>query len=539
MLQIAILVKKVLQKSCVLIPFQTEKLVKHKLKRHGKRFESPELIVPFTRCKIIKNPLPFLGLNISQANLLKLAKLFQPKPVGVCRVILTSPDGPDSPLSIREFFKLFTSPGLYLSRYQKSMIEKNVSKYNQIAHIRNGVQEQTLPLMNGYSVFTNENFVQLKSTVHATCSYGETSSFIRYHDKLKSVASERVFRRRRQHGRRGEDRLLNLTPPPQHSSAVYTASSPQRSLSQHKHSPFQKYLFQRRRLLPSFVSLQYKPNIGTECDSEYDVRVVPRPILVQDVANFLDSIHSEQSLYGSVGSQNSTQQSQNSEEANDVSWSGSPHAHNSGRSNISGQQQSSDQIDHHIGDHDGHHDHDVLKHSSIIDSFSATFKDGQNQSDEQLDHHVDDEMNRWRGAVPRRTSSTSLHRGAGSGLRQPMGSQHRPPSSPRATHRGENVEIRCHSDSESSYVCTSTPKISRRPRTKSLSYKTTSDYKDRKSSSSKLTLQIKHPEFLISDTHMKSSGTPSHSQVQIQLPYTSKSREFSLKGSAKSSKKKL
>ena len=534
-------VKKVLQKSCVLIPFQPEKLVKHKLKRHGKIFESPELIVPFTRCKLIKNPLPFLGLNISQTNLLKLAKLFQPRPVGVCRVILTSPAGPESPLSIREFFKLFTSPGLYLSRYQKSMIEKNVSDYHQISNIRNGVQKQSLPFMNGYSIFTNENFVQLRSTVHATCTYGETSSFVRYHDKLKSVASARMLQRRRRHGWRGEDRLLNLTPSPRHSSAVYPAPSLQRSLSQHKHSPFQKYLFKRRRLLPSFVSLQYKPNIGTDCDSEYEIRVVPRPILVQDVANFLDSVHSEQSLYGSGVSQNSTRQSRNSVEANDVFLSGSSHDQTSGKSNTSDHQQSSDQIDHQndYDDHDNQDDPDMRKNTSIIDSFNATFHDNHNQSKEQLDHHVDDETNGWMGAVPRCAGNTPLHRGEESVLRQPMGGQHRHASPPRAPHMGQNIEGRCHSDSETSYVCTSTPKLSRRPRTKSLSYKSASGHTHGKLSSSKVTLQIKHPEFLISDAHMKSSGTPSHSHVQIQMPYTSKSRDFSLKDSAKSSKKKF
>mgnify|MGYP007086856566 FL=1 len=67
-----------MQKSCVIIPFEAETLRDHSLKRHGRRFTPRKILVSMTRLKLIKNPLPFLDLGISQRQLIKLADIFKP-----------------------------------------------------------------------------------------------------------------------------------------------------------------------------------------------------------------------------------------------------------------------------------------------------------------------------------------------------------------------------------------------------------------------------------------------------------------------------
>ena len=537
------IIQKLLQKSCVLVPYLPEIQCQHKLKRRGKTFKSPQLIVPLTRCKLVPNPLPYLGLNISHKNILKLADIFKPHTTGFCRVILSSPVTQKPKMEVSDFFKLFTSPGLYLSDIQKKLILDNHRNYIKLANIRQGVPFKS-PLQC-CSIFTHEKFIQLKSTIHATCSYGNTSTFLRYHNDDENEnhsCFERRQRRRRSCLQQGA--VSYLKPPtrpakdclPNKSSAPSPLQRSTESLNKQKYSKFEKYLFKRRKILPSFVSIQKNAALSdTTSSSPLQVRIIPQQIMVQ---NFND-------LVGSLNS-TSTSTSNDNHDSDTEYFSG----HSSGGSRISSS-----------SNHNNHDQHDesfstTLRHSEDNVDISLPgpsglqkFKNRDNIDDETNDDHFsnddqpirtsndDDNHNNDHDRVLTNevTSDSSSRRSRSSD--QSVRRRHM--SSPIASERGilATPSFRASLSqspprnifSGTSHILSSTPK-SKRHRSSSPKR---SHISSQKKSISKLTISIQHPENLISDSSVQSSGTPRHTMAH--LPILSKA---TTKKSLKSSKKK-
>ena len=196
--QTPFIVKKVLQKSCIIIPYEPETLREHSLKRHGRRFTPKQLLVSMTRLKIIQNPLPFLDIGISQRQLLKLADIFKPISVKRVRVILTDPPVSCENVDLQDFFKLMSTPGLALTDHQKAFLSSQVKSLQNVElFVKNPGHHRFHNQI--LSLFTNEHLIQLKSSIHATCSYGDTEDFIKFHNKLEPATpgSNISWRRRR------------------------------------------------------------------------------------------------------------------------------------------------------------------------------------------------------------------------------------------------------------------------------------------------------------------------------------------------------
>ena len=516
-------VKKILQKSCVLVPYLPEKLKKNKLKRHGKYFQSPELIVPLNRCKIIKNPLPYLDLGISEQNLLKMAELFRPKPMGICRVILSLPEQKQQKLPIQDFFHLLTTPGLYFSPFQRTCIVQNIKNYKRLLQLKEKPSLNPFDKHQVCSIFTQEKFIHLRSTINATCSYGKTSSFLRYHDEENSVdqAKIRAWRRRCKSGE-GPDRECD-TPSPQpagHSGVVYPNSPQQRpSCQPPRNTKFQKYLFNRNKILPSYVPLCINDRSNSSIYSDYEIRVVPTNQILQDVGELLDSLNSTQSTYNSVG--NSGEEENFFSGASNINGD-SPQSVGSRDSGKSNEQTDLDGgADESFSNTIIHHqDTKISNHPKSLDD--DDYRRNSHQIDDQRvsshrnddDNNVDDDDDDHREVVAsyrQLESNAGWTRPSGS---QPIGRErHIAPPSQRAPPQFRNeFEMLSHSDTESSMI-TSTPKKSQKTRTKSLSPKRSRSSKQQSS----IRLRIERPEFLITDSVLKSSGTPQ--QMGAQLPY--------------------
>ena len=304
-------------------------------------------------------------------------------------------------------------------------------------------------------------------------------------------------------------------------------------LNKQKYSKFEKYLFKRRKILPSFVSVQKNATLSdTTSSSPLQVRIIPQQLMVQDFDDFVGSLNSTSSNdnhnsdteyfsgHSSGGSHISSSSNHNNHDQHDESFSTTlRHSEDnvdislpgpSGLHNI----ENRDNIDDEIND----------DHSSNGDQPNRTNNDNDNHNNDH-DQVLTNEVTSGSSTRRSRLSDQSVRRRH---MSSPIASERGIPATPSFQASPSQSAPR-NIFSGPSHVLSSTPKSYRH---RSLSPKR-SHYSSQKKSMSKLTISIQHPENLISDSSVQSSGTPRHTMAH--LPILSKT---TTKKSLKSSKKK-
>ena len=159
----------------------------------------------------------------------------------------------------------------------------------------------------------------------------------------------------------------------------------------------------------------------------------------------------------------------------------------------------------------------------------------------QSNHHHhdqhDDDSNALKHPLSANTPASDLFSRP---VSRPIGFERQlaPPSTSAQAPIQTDLDLLSHSDTETTMI-TSTPKRSFRQRTRSDSPQRPSHHSHSKKRSS-IMLRFEHPEFLVSDSFLKSSGTPRH--VNAQMPYkkslTTKSKSSKVSSSNAKSKTK-
>merc|ERR1712016_453431 len=208
-------------------------------------------------------------------------------------------------------------PGLALSEHQKAFLS------NQVKSLRNmelfARNPSDLRFHNQIlSLYTNENIIQLRSSIHATCSYGATEDFVKYHDKVKpaSPASNISWRRRRQiyDEKKLELPSKEISRPsssdllgrgqgghPGTGNGDNLTSLYQRRFQSVQHNDhFKTYLKQRKNRLKSFITVKQQKTSSFWSDTT--IRKVPSLQAMSEVSHLLSSLTSDPHFSGSDSS---------------------------------------------------------------------------------------------------------------------------------------------------------------------------------------------------------------------------------------------